>query len=97
MRQVLFFQVIGVVLGIVQVAAIAAQLHSYAGVPYFLNGIAGFFLATIPLVGGLVGFFGAVDVWHWHWGVAAAVMFLGGWGAIILSWVVARLFRYDDQ
>lgn len=93
----IFYQVIGLVLGLVQLAAILAQIESFFHIPTFVAAVPAFFLVSMPLIGALVGFFGAIDVFRWHWAVAIGVCFLGGWGAILLAYLMSKLFRYDDQ
>lgn len=75
-----------VLVGVLQFFAVSAQMESLTGWGPAPSTIAGAVLAFIPIVGSVIAFFGARDVWDWAWPVAAAAFFafplaayLGGW------------------
>jgi putative Mn2+ efflux pump MntP len=72
-------------LGLLQLAAIMAQLESFLGWPWFVAGPVGIFLTYIPLVGSVVGFFGAKDVFGWEWWQAGLLFFGIGLLSVIMA------------
>lgn len=62
-------------MGVIQYWAIAAELQSAAHMSGWLSGIAAWILTYIPIVGSVVGFFGAKDAWGWQWWQAALLYF----------------------
>ncbi len=62
-------------LGVFQLAATFAGLEVWVGLHWIIAGPLAFFLAYIPLVGTIVGMFGAVEAWGWSWGQAGALFF----------------------
>src|SRR5688572_24982236 len=69
--------------GVVQLFAIMDGLEHWLGLPGFIAGIGGLFLAYIPIVGTIVGFIGAIDVWGWEWW-QAALLFFGSFAVCIV-------------
>ncbi len=61
--------------GILQVFAIAAQMNSLLRLGEVLSTVAAFVLTFVPVVGSVVAFFGAKDVWQWS-PLAAGLVFL---------------------
>jgi hypothetical protein len=50
------------------------------------SAVVGLIVAVVPILGSVTAFFGAKDVWQWHWALAALVFFafpaatyIGGW------------------
>lgn len=74
-------QAIGVVLyiglGIVQLFAIMDGVEQWWGLSGIFAGIIGFIIAGLPLIGSIVGYIGATDVWGWAWW-QAGLLFFGG-------------------
>jgi hypothetical protein len=73
-------------IGVLQLFAAAAQVQAVLGWGPAPATLAGLMLAFIPVVGSMVAFFGAKDVWDWPLWAAAAVFFaipaltiFGGW------------------
>jgi hypothetical protein len=61
--------------GLVQLWAVSAQLERFLHLPRLLAFIAALFVTYIPLIGGIIGFFGAKDAWGWQWWQAALLTF----------------------
>ena len=57
--------VLYLVLGLIQLLAISAGIVGWLGVPSLLAGFVALFLAYTPIVGPIVGSFGAIKVWGW--------------------------------
>lgn len=72
-------------LGLLQLAAIMAQLQSFFGLPWFVAGPIGLILTYIPIVGSVVGFFGAKDVFGWEWWQAGLLFFGIGLFSIVMA------------
>lgn len=83
MRIIGFLIYLGV--GVVQLFAVMDGLEHWLGLPGFIAGILGLFLAYFPIVGTIMGFIGAIDVWGWEWWQAALLFF----GSFILFAVFA--------
>ncbi len=64
-------------LGIVQIAATCAGLQAWLGLNLFLALLVALFLGYLPLIGTVLGFFGAMNVWGWEWW-QAGLLFFGG-------------------
>jgi hypothetical protein len=71
--------------GLAQLVAVYAQVHAFTHLPGFLSGIVALFLTYIPIVGSIIGFFGAKDVWGWEWWQVAMLY----WGAPILLMIIS--------
>jgi hypothetical protein len=67
------------VLGLFQLAAIQAGLSDWRGLHWTIAVPLSVSLAYCPLVGTVLGFIGAINVWHWEWW-QAALLFFGGLG-----------------
>lgn len=70
-----FIQVAYIVLAFVQFFAIWSGVEIWLGIGSFFAGILSFFLAPIPLVGTVLGVYGAVEAWGWSWLQAGALFF----------------------
>ena len=64
------------ILGLFQLAAVMAGLEDWVGLHWLLAAPLAMFIAYIPIVGTVVGMFGAVTAWHWTWPQAGG-LFLG--------------------
>lgn len=67
--------IIYAVLGLFQLAAIMAGLEDWLGFHWIFAFIGGMFLAYIPVIGTIVGIFGAVKIWDWSWLTAIGLFF----------------------
>ena len=81
--------VLFIVFGLVQYTAITAQLESFAHIGGFWGGALSWALTYFPIVGSIVGFFGARDVWGWPWWQAALLYFGIPTGFLLISMVVS--------
>jgi hypothetical protein len=89
-------------IGLVQLFATMDGLEEWLGLPGFLAAIGGLVLGFLPLIGTILGFVGAIDVWGWEWW-QAALLFFGSFiffivfatGAGILEFLTRR--RPQDQ
>lgn len=97
MRQQIIFMILALCTGLVQCQAVVSQVDSVVNLPSPFVGFLSITAISTPILGAAVCFFGAKDVWGWHWGWAAALSILGGYGAMALSWVLSKIFGYDDQ
>jgi hypothetical protein len=62
-------------LGLLQLDATFAGLEDWLGLHWIIAGPLALFLAYFPLVGTIVGMFGAVSAWGWSWLQAGALFF----------------------
>lgn len=69
-------------LGLLQLFATMAGLEEWLGVSSFFAFFIALLLAYIPFVGTVLGFFGAMNVWHWEWW-QAGLLFFGGMGLVL--------------
>jgi len=67
--------VLWLVYGLAQLAAVSAQISSFLHFNGFFSTFLALGLTYVPVVGGLIGFFGAKDVWGWVWWQAALLCF----------------------
>lgn len=87
------------VMGIVQWVATYDGLVHWIGLHWLLAGALSLFLAYLPLVGSIVGFFGALKIWGWEWwqagllffGVPAFGLALGG-VSVVADWFQRRRY-----
>ncbi len=63
------------VFGLIQYTAISAQVQSFTHLNGWVSSGLAWLLTYFPLVGSIVGFFGAKDVWGWQWWQAALLYF----------------------
>jgi len=63
-------------LGLLQTAAIIGGLEDWVGLHWVIAVPLALLLAYIPIVGTVVGMFGAVTAWHWSW-LQAFLLFFG--------------------
>lgn len=75
--------------GLVQLSAVYAQVHAFTHLSSFFSGVLSLALTYVPLIGGVVGFFGAKDVWGWLWWQAALLYFAVPIGLMLLSIMLA--------
>lgn len=66
-----------VLIAFVKMFAVAAHLESAFGVNENLAFVAGFLLSLVPVVGGVMAFLGAANVWDWAWPVAGFLFLVG--------------------
>lgn len=86
----LFFGIAYFVVGIVQLFAIADGVGFGLGVGSFISFFIAIFVTYIPLLGSILGLYGAVNVWDWSiwqalvlffWYIPVGIIF-AGFGAI---------------
>jgi len=65
--------IIYVGIGFVQMAALFAGLETWWGLPWILSGPISLFVGQLPILGSVVGAFGAVQAWGWSWTWAIAL------------------------
>lgn len=76
-----------------QVFAIADQVQNLTGIGAVLSSIAAVFLTFIPIVGGVIAYFGATDVWKWsHW-IAGLLFIVAPFATLLLGWGQRAAFR----
>lgn len=61
----MFFGIAYFVIGIVQLFAIADGIGSAAHVGRFISMVGAFLVTYIPILGSILGVYGAVTVWDW--------------------------------
>ena len=71
------------ILGLFQLAAVMAGLEDWIGLHWTIAALLALFIAYIPLVGTVVGMFGAVTAWHWSW-LQASALFFGPFVVIVV-------------
>lgn len=64
------------VLMVLQINYAIEQVAAELKLGVWLSAIVGFFVAFVPVLGNIVAFFGAKDVGHWPWQLAALVFFV---------------------
>ena len=62
-------------IGLFQLAAIWSGLEVWFGLSGFLGFVGALFLAYFPIIGALLGMYGAVSAWGWSWLGAGALFF----------------------
>jgi len=77
-----------IILGLFQLAAVMAGLEDWAGLHWIIAAPLAFFIAYIPLVGTVVGMFGALTAWHWSL-LQAGVLFFGPFVVILIIAIVS--------
>ena len=70
-----FLGIAYLIVGLVQLAAIAAGIEYGAGLGGILSFILAALLTYIPLLGSVLGVYGAVNEWHWGIWQAGALFF----------------------
>jgi hypothetical protein len=70
------------ILGLFQLAAIMAGLEDWIGLHWIIAVPLAFFIAYTPLLGTVVGMFGAVTAWQWSW-LQASVLFF--WPLVVIA------------
>ena len=79
------------ILGLVQLAAIMSFFDDWVGLHWLLSGFLAFFICYIPLVGTVVGMYGAVKAWGWSW-MDASMLFLGPFVVIVVLVIISSAF-----
>ena len=69
-----FFYIGYLIIGFVQLFAVADGIEHVTNVPGFLAMIGAFLITYIPIVGSLAGVYGATEVWDWSL-IQAGVLF----------------------
>lgn len=77
--------------GLVQVFAIVDGLERWLDLSRGAAWVAALFLGYFPAVGSILGFFSAMNIWHWHWFYAFLLFF---WWVILFG-VVYVLMQFD--
>lgn len=80
-----FFQIAYFVMGIVQLFAAWDGFMYMLGVGAFVGGLLAFTLAYVPILGSIVGMYGAIKVWDWSF-LQAFVLFF--WYLILFAAVM---------
>ena len=75
-------------LGLVQWAAIFSGMSEWTGFHWIIAAPLALFTAYIPLVGTILGIFGAMSAWGWS-GLQAAGLFLGPFAVILVIALLA--------
>jgi hypothetical protein len=70
-------------LGLLQLAAIMAELVDALGLHWLIAAPAAALLASFPFVGTILGMLGAIRVWGWEWWQAGLLFF--GWLAVVVA------------
>ena len=81
-----FFQIAFFVMGIVQLFAAWDGFMYMLGVGSFVGGLLALFTAYIPIIGSLLGMYGAMNVWEWSF-LQSFVLFF--WYLILIAAVYA--------
>lgn len=85
------------ILGLFQLAAVMAGLEDWMGLHWIIAAPLALFIAYIPLVGTIVGMFGAVTAWHWSW-LQAGVLFLGPFVVIaVMAMGAGALTKFSSK
>jgi hypothetical protein len=66
-----------VLVAFVKMYAVAAYLGAAARMDEGLAFVAGFLLSLVPVLGGVLAFLGAAEVWDWAWPIAAVLFLVG--------------------
>ncbi len=69
-----------------QFFAASAQVQSVTSWGPGSSAVVGFIVAAIPVLGSVTAFFGAKDVWQWHWALAALVFFAFPAATYVSGW-----------
>lgn len=72
---------------LLQWSAVSAQVQSVVDIGPTPAAIAGFILAFIPIVGSVIAFFGAIDVWDWNPWIAGVIFFAAPAATIFSGWM----------
>ncbi len=70
-----------------QVFAVSDQIQSMLHWPAAPATFAGVVLAFVPVIGNVLAFFGATDVWHWNPWAAGAIFFAAPAATIFSGWM----------
>ncbi|MBI1251742.1 MAG: hypothetical protein GC189_09750 [Alphaproteobacteria bacterium] len=76
-----------------QVFAVSDQIQSVLDWSAAPATFVGLFLAFVPVVGNVLAFFGAKDVWDWNPWIAGLVFFAAPAATMISGWMRWRAFR----
>lgn len=83
------FQILFIAAGIVQFFAVSDGLALYFHLGGFASGALAFIVTYIPILGMVVGAYGAHDAWYWSWGASIALVAWPLVPAILVSIVAA--------
>jgi len=72
---------------LLQIFAVSDQIQSVLEWPAALATLAGVVLAFVPIVGNIIAFFGATDVWGWETWIAAVVFFAAPAATLLSGWL----------
>jgi len=75
-------------LGFFQLFAVYAGLSDWVGLHWIIAGPLAFFISYMPLIGTVVGMFGAVESWGWSW-IQAFALFFGPFIVISVAYMLA--------
>ncbi len=80
-------------LAALQVFAVSDQIQSALGWSAAPATFVGLVLAFVPLLGNVLAFFGAVDVWGWNAWIAGLVFFAAPAATLVSGWLRWRAYR----
>lgn len=72
---------------ILQIFAIADQVQSVTGIGAVLSSIGALMLTLMPLIGGVIAYFGATDVWQWSPWAAGLLFIVLPMTTLIVGWL----------
>lgn len=84
-------------IAVLQLFAVSAQVQSELGWGPAPSTLVGLALAFIPLLGGLVAYFGATDVWGWSNLVAGLVFFAFPIATMVSGWMTLGRRRFAGR
>lgn len=76
------------VLGLIQCAAIFSGMAEWTGLHWIISGPLALFVAYVPILGTVVGIFGAMSAWGWSL-VQGVGLFLGPIALILVIGLIA--------
>jgi len=57
--------IIFIIVSFIQFTAISAGLKEWIGLPWIIVTPVSFILASLPIIGTIIGVIGAIKIWHW--------------------------------
>ncbi|WP_051555166.1 hypothetical protein [Legionella fairfieldensis] len=78
------------IIGFWQFFAIVDGLEIWYGLHGVIATILAFFIAQVPIIGTLVGMYGAVDAWNWSW-LSAFLLYFGPFILIIMLSLIGNV------
>ena len=85
-----------IILGFLQIAAFAAGLNVWLGIPIFLGFIIAMFVGPMPVVGTILGMVGAHSAWGWSW-FAAFMLFFGWLFVLFVGAAIGGVFERKNR